>query len=159
MSNQEPLILFLAASLFLLGAFLLARPLLVIRRARHSRHWPRVTGVVVSRRAVPVLDYTRELSLLRARFVPQVAYRYHVHGRDYLSTHIHFGRATAVVKEAADAAYPAYRPGEEVAVYFDPQDPGVAVLEPGVCRVDHVSLIAGLGVLVAGLWLLALYLM
>lgn len=156
MSNPDPFIPIFVAGLLFLGVFLVARSLVGICRARHSRRWPRVTGIVVSRSVVPVFDHTRELSLLRGRFVTRIAYRYQVQGRDYLSSNIHIGEDKPTSREAADAAYPGYKPGEEVTVYYNLRQPHIAVLEPGIDHVDYINLVTGLGV--AGLGLFALYL-
>jgi hypothetical protein len=71
-----------------------------------------------------------------------ITYEYNIAGRPYQGTHVHvsdvhFGDG----KSEAEAAVDRYRPRAAVLVYYDPDRPGRAVLEPGPNWEDSGSLL------------------
>ncbi len=65
------------------------------------------------------------------RYHVDLRYDYRVNGRDYVGTSVNFGWAAVYgLREQAETAASRYRPGEPVTVYYDPDHPGTAILEP-----------------------------
>jgi hypothetical protein len=111
-----------------------------------SRRWPVAHGRLETR-AISEEAGVRGGSYYTAH----VRYRYQVGAAAFTGRRLRFGapwwgesHATAV------AALGRARPGDEVAVYYNPRDPAVAVLRPGVAFADVVGLLVGVALVVAG---------
>lgn len=130
-------LIFVAAGVALLIAFANTR-----RAADDSLSWPRVSGVIEEVAVGPRSSDTR------------VTYSYAVGGSSFRSHRIGFG-ATSYAEQAAREAR--YKRGNAVTVYVSPDDPNMAVLQPGRQRGNVYLAIAGLVLLSIGaglLWLL-----
>ncbi len=113
-------------------------------RGHQSLRWPTTQGrIVVSKVAT-----LPRASDPRFGTAPRVRYEYEVDGRTYFSHRIDFGgwwSAWNVVEE--------HPVGTTWTVSYDPEDPGRAVLEPGVRGVSVLELYLGLAVVVGGVLL------
>ncbi len=80
---------------------------------------------------------------------PRVRYEYEVDRRVYVGSRVSFGgwRPTWGGAEEVADSYPA---GSTCTVYYDPDDPGNSVLEPGAANASVLELFLGLGLFVAG---------
>lgn len=105
-----------------------------LQQARDSRDWPRVEGRVTR----STVDHSQRESK------PQVVYAYTVAGTPYTSGQISFdlfdkpggqGRIESII-----ARYPV---GEKVTVYYDPNEPRTAILEPEVYSPFFMPLLFG----------------
>jgi hypothetical protein len=63
--------------------------------------------------------------------VPRIAYEYRVGGQIYRSNRVWAGEAVFGTSDEAHRVVERYRPRQAVTVYYDPDDPATAVLEPG----------------------------
>jgi hypothetical protein len=91
------------------------------RRARAAPSWVRVPGRIVSAIVVPDDN----------NYAPLVRYTYNVGGTQYRSSQIALTYTSYFRERQAQAAIDRYRPGREVMVSVDPDDPAQAILEPG----------------------------
>ncbi len=136
-SNGAPLFVFPLPILALLGAVFCVVAFVRGRRlASASTRWPTVAGIVttsdVIEEAIEDKD-NDDKSLIRKTYRYQVdlRYAYKLDKRDYVGTEANWG-GTAIygLREVAEKAASQYRPGQPVTVYYDPEQPGNAVLEP-----------------------------
>jgi hypothetical protein len=121
-----PGVLFFAAAGLLMTLFLIAS----LRRSLASARWPTASGKVLSSIAEP--HASRAADGRSAVWSPVVEYSYRVAGRDYHGSRIAFGGDVAGSRDFAQAIADRYPAGHQVIVHFDPDNPGVAVLEPRV---------------------------
>jgi hypothetical protein len=103
-----------------------------LRLAAASKSWPSVPGEVTNAEA---LGSTRMLSSRKHvdQYQPVTKYSYTVDGELYTSTRIRLVKEVPVfdVREAAVAtAERSYPVGSSVQVYYDPENPGFALLDP-----------------------------
>lgn len=111
------------------------------KRQLDSYYWPETQGVVV----VPVVKPWQDSENV-TKYFGRVAYRYTVGGREYTSDLTDLGPgAKRDDQQAALDDVSNYRPGESVTVFYDPNDPSVAVIEKGIPEI-HKLLLAGLAV-------------
>ena len=97
-----------------------------VRDARRSTSWPRVEGTVSESYVSESYSRTNR----RTSYRPNIYYTYSVGGTPYGSYTIAFGLATSSSVAAEDAVR-RYPRASAVQVYYDPDRPQVAVLEPG----------------------------
>jgi hypothetical protein len=83
-----------------------------------------------------------------ARFTARVEYEFLLAGR------VHRGTMTerAPTRAAAESLVALYPSGSEIAVGFDPGEPGASVLRPRINWWNLALTIAGAGLLAAGVW-------
>jgi hypothetical protein len=145
----------LALALCGLGAAMVAVALRQSGRGRETRDWTRTVGrVVVSR--VEKLGEADEQRCERYRF--RIRYAYEARGASHASEQVWIGSEAAA--EYDDEGAPRrwterFPEGGEVPVWFDPAEPGRAVLVPGVPRAQIASLVIA-GLALAGIGLFSL---
>lgn len=133
-SNLGIILGMLCGGLFLLafaagGAYLIYSSLKSRKKAEASRNWPAASGVV---RSVKVSEQTSTDSEgdSSTSYTPRVEYDYSVNGVLYRGKKLAFGAEKGYASEkAAWAALAAYPEGASVTVYYDPANPGEAVLQ------------------------------
>jgi hypothetical protein len=122
--------LFLVIALLVLTAlFLLRQYLPWFRYARACKKWPHVTGKIT---VAPDLEDS-DSSFSRpglGRGIPEIRYSYLVDGKEHEGNNVSFDpeirRNAALLRRISEH----YEAGQEVAVYYDPKNPGVSVLKP-----------------------------
>ena len=104
--------------------------------ASASARWPTAAGIVTTSDVIEEAIEDKEnddRSRIRRTYRYQVdlRYAYQIGKRDYVGTAFNWG-ATAIygLRELAEKAASQYRQGQPVTVYYDPERPGNAVLEP-----------------------------
>lgn len=104
----------------------------VVRNAMASSSWPTVTGTVTAS------DVERQRSRSGTRrnrrktsYRANVAYEYSVDETKYASDQVSFGEYASSNPNFAQQIVNRYPKGKRVEVHYDPQQPEVAVLEPG----------------------------
>jgi len=114
--------------LLLLGALIvtLCAALPQYLRARKSAQWPAVRGII--RVSLLKVGYLKSMK----GYYGDVQYDYQVDGRTYRGTRLSFNRVHLAVEDAWQREIDQYPVGKTVAVYYDPQHPNIAVLEPGL---------------------------
>lgn len=108
---------------FPLGTFYYARGEWHAARARLSRAWPTVPGVVRSNRVAR--RATRGPTLYKLALL----YGYEVGGRGFEGDTVQFGPKFVSAKDLIDALAIKYPVGAAVTVHYDPDDPATSVLE------------------------------
>lgn len=104
--------------------------------ANASRRWPSVSGTITTSSVVEEQiddDGDNDSSVRRMvhRYQVDLRYAYRVNARDYVGTSAGFGwTAIYGTREQAETAGGRYTPGDSVPVYYDPDHPATAVLEP-----------------------------
>ncbi len=111
--------------------------------ARASETWPDVGGVVEHSEVFGIRDEQANGSTYS--YSVRVVFAYSVEGREYSSDSIGFGsdREYSTKSEAAAVA-DQYGVGKAVTVTYDPEQPEVAVLEPGATGVSSTPFYFGL---------------
>ena len=136
-SNGVPLFVFALPILVLLFAVLGVIAFVRGRRqASASARWPTVAGIVTTSDVIEEAIEDKEnddKSFIRKTYRYQVdlRYAYQVGKRDFVGTAANWG-GTAIygLRELAEKAAGQYGVGQPVTVYYDPEQPGHAVLEP-----------------------------
>jgi hypothetical protein len=108
-----------------------------------SKKWPSIEGVIVASRFEKVKR--SGTGLLFNAYVCTIIYEYTLTGRTYANDLISFGDLTLRVlnrglrdKRGADKIVTIYPEGKRVSVYYDPQNPGQAILKPGIGNVYFI---------------------
>jgi len=106
----------------------------ILDQAKASAAWPSVDGVVERSEVTTSRATTHSRNRRReTMYSPEVVYRYNVNGEDLRASTVAFGADfssnSASVARAVIDRYPVNKP---VQVYYDPEIPGNAVLEPGI---------------------------
>ena len=102
-------------------------------RGRESYNWRKTDGYLVQR-----LDGSATV----------LTYTYSVHGVEYTSSR--FDLAGSTVSAAASAAFADHSVGQHVTVWYDPAEPGRAVLVPGLQSITYQRLLLGAASLFCG---------
>jgi hypothetical protein len=143
-----------------LGIFTIVYMTRAVTRARRSVTWPTAEAVVV--RSEVVTDTTTSgtggsVGRTMTTYDPEVSFEYEVAGRRYRSSRIIFVDINYRYDDAK-ATVDRYHVGSRVAARYDPRNPKVAVLEPGMAgNAGHYYLGFGIGLGFALLGLLFAY--
>jgi hypothetical protein len=116
-----------------------------LKKARASESWPSVQGIVVSSTVERSSEHDNT-----DHYQASVVYEYAVDGVTYSCNRVSYG-ATRGLQEEAQAEAKRYPKGKRVEVYYDPDDPDVAVLEPGKAGEPYLWLGLGGAFAVVGL--------
>jgi hypothetical protein len=119
----------------------------ILQDARASVSWPTAEGVVSSSEVDHSTDAEGGDS-----YSPEVTYQYQVDGQNLANNQIKFGENSYSSRRKAEEIAAAYPVGKQVTVYYEPERPDNAVLEPGVSAGSYIVL--GIGVLFIALALL-----
>ncbi|WP_417380019.1 DUF3592 domain-containing protein [Gimesia sp.] len=126
------LIIFLGFIFLIVGyvmAYLKGLPLL--EQARASKDWPVTTGEVL---ASDVQSH-RSSNSNSSTYSAHVVYRYQVQDKNYEAKTVWFGSDVSTSdRSLAQNTIKKYPIQQSVTVYYDPQHPETAVLEPGVFK-------------------------
>ncbi len=104
-----------------------------LTKAKASADWPSIQGTVTSSDVETRRETkgTGSKARTKIKYTPVVHYSYEVDGREHAASRISFGGFTSNSSGSAHRVVNRYPVGAEVAIYYDPGDPGTAVLEPG----------------------------
>jgi len=110
---------------------------IIIARARKTRDWPHIEGRIDSSHV-----HAEDDALL-----PDIRFHYQVDGRDY-QTAMEFSADTSPTREFSEDYVRRFPPGATVKVYYNPEQPDQATLEPGLRPGDGMVFGFGLGITV-----------
>ncbi len=133
----------LAGLMFFLGIFIMVGiglalwGLNVLEQSRVSENWPSTNGEVVTS------EVREERDEDGTTYYGDVTFQYVINDRRYTADTVSFGQYGGSRKHAAEIVS-RYRPGARVPVYYDPEAPQTAVLEPGVTWSSYLLLVMGL---------------
>lgn len=118
------------------GGIFLAIGLSAILTASASKSWPSVDGVIVSSEvqsdwSSPTPGTPQHRSGTQRMYRAAVRYAYRVDGVDYEGARVEPGEYSSSSAKRAYRIAGTYRKGQTVQVFYDPDDPGRAVLVPG----------------------------
>jgi len=137
--------------LILFSLVWLAISLFVIRRSFGSKSWPKTVGTVVSTEVKRTVTHTAN----SVSYEPYVKYTYSVRGQQYAHDKLTAAVTPGIREPAGAAAIVAKYPvGHQVTVFYNPADPGDAVLGAGGSSGDWYFVLFGcalLGASVLGL--------
>ncbi|MCC6615830.1 MAG: DUF3592 domain-containing protein [Anaerolineae bacterium] len=130
LTNSTLLIFALATLPFLLIVlFLIWRAMRGRSQVNQAQHWPFVTGTVVDAR-VETRRSSNSDGGYSTSYYPAINYEYEVQGHRYRSQRFNLGDAVGYGSSTiAEQKVAPYLAGNRVTVYYDPLQPGVAVLE------------------------------
>lgn len=139
------------------GGYLLARSVPMVFEGWHSRSWPAVVGVMKASAAVakPIIVDPRRGAV--GTHVVVLRYEFSLKGRTYSGTRqslddVGIIKSAELAQREADAL-PAGRP---VQIFYDPNDPGRSLLQPGVPVSGVIGSLFGVLLVAAGLALVAI---
>lgn len=117
--------------------------------AYKSKSWPTTEGMVTSsyvhKRESPPSDKNKHPT-----YHAKINYAYTVDGMHYTSERIRFVDNIGGSREKAKRMADEYFAGKTVIVYYNPDDPGMALLKPGVIFSTFIPCLAGLAFFLAG---------
>jgi hypothetical protein len=163
-ANGVPLFAFVLPIVALLAAVFSVVSFSRTRRlASASARWPTAPGIVTTSGVIEEViedQGNSDKSRIRKTYRYQVdlRYAYQVGKRDFVGTAANWGwTAIYGLRELAEKAAGQYTKGQPVTVYYDPERPGNAVLEPDSRRGSMAPLIFGAISAVAGSAILAFF--
>lgn len=121
-----------------------------IQRTTSSAKWPSIIGQITG-----VID--PDSSLLRNYNSDAIiAFKYAVHGQEYTGTTISFSRRKKWYYNQIKAFIIPFQSHPQVQIFYDPQEPWIAVLQPGGSNSDNIWFFAGqcVAILVISLYLI-----
>ncbi len=133
----------------ILGAFAIR----ALWKVTRSMFWPHVEGTILAADIGLQQDRVNQFSGPPQRVVAHIRYRYTVAGREYMGERIRLARTKSNLTRLAQADVQRFSEGARVKVYYDPDDPANAVLDPGsfVYLIPYlVLLLLGLGFIYLG---------
>ncbi|MGY4509935.1 hypothetical protein ACVIN2_003389 [Bradyrhizobium sp. USDA 3650] len=161
-----PLFAFAVPIIVLVGGVFLAADYVRTRRlASASLRWPTAAGRITHCDVIEEIveektehDNRPTTSKLVHRYQVDLRYAYRVGKRDFIGTEVDWnGTMISGLREVAEEGAAKYRPGKSVKVYYDPDQPGQAVLEPASRKGALGPLIgAAVCAVVGGLFLMIL---
>ena len=130
------------------GLFMLIRGLIEFRAGKASRDWPSVEGQVVTAMVEKKVDHDEDGTT--TSYSPRVTYTYSVSGQQYASDQVVVGARRHYPSRARAEAKLAYRSGQQVTAFYNPDNPAQAVLEAGATRGVWGTLLIGIVFTVLG---------
>lgn len=144
------LLILLAVVFLVVGLGVLLWGITGSQTAIASQQWPSVPGQVTASRVTSSTD-SEGATLYGA----EITYTYTINDRAFASTQVSFGDYTSSDTDHAEDLTSRYPAERSVTVYYDPQNPARAVLEPGFAAglliplgLGGVFSLAGAGMLV-----------
>jgi hypothetical protein len=129
-------------------AFFLGKP--ILDTAKESRNWPSAPGVITHS------SVGRERNNGSTMYSADIAYRFKVNDQDYVGNNItHGGNWSSSRPGSAKRTTARYPVGKDVDVYYDTEDPGRNVLEPGTSLSSYAVYGIGWLFLILGVWAMA----
>lgn len=112
----------------------------IILIARKTRLWPRVEGVIEEAK---ISSDVNDL-------LPKITFSYTVADHPYRAE-VQFPADVTPSQQYANQYIEKYPQGHRVQVYYDPENPQRATLEPGMAQGDWLVFAIGLGMLIFGI--------
>ena len=137
------------------GLYVLLKGVRNVQMAMASAKWPKTAGVVVysktTRDATPQTRRTKYSVI----FSTKTIIRYKVNGQEYTTDVLHFGQTLGSGdKSEATLLHMRYPEGQEVMVSYNPGNPAIAVMKPGLHSEAFWLPGAGLAILLPAVLLL-----
>lgn len=133
----------LTLAMFAGGILLLAWGGYEMKRAYESRTWPDTQGTVTSS-YIGKSSHRDSNNHTSTVYTPKIRYQYQVEGKHYTCNRIEFGGESGGKRSKAKKVVDKYPSGKKVTVYYNPQDPKVAVLKAGFSWGALFAFLAGI---------------
>lgn len=105
----------------------------MVREAKASTNWPTVEGVV----SVSKVKSQRRDN--KTMYSHHIEYKYEVAGQPFEGDRVWVGATgSSSMRSFADKAVARYPVGKQVEVYYNPEEPGSCVLEPGATWTSYL---------------------
>ncbi len=115
------------------------------RRAQASLTWPTTTGTIQTS------ELQKSFQKGKTRYSPSVSYAYEVDGTPRTFNYIWAsGGDSSGDQSRQQAVVDKYPVGSTVKVFYDPENPDFAILEPGITATNSIVLGGGGAILLAG---------
>ena len=143
-----PIVALIGAALCV-GAFIRGRQL-----ASASLQWPKAAGTITHCDVIEEIiedknDDDKSIRKVHHRYQVDLRYAYKIGQRDFVGTEANWGGTTIYgLRDVAEKEAAQYHPGQNVTVYYDPQHPRNAVLDP-TSRKGTVAPLIGAAICVA----------
>ncbi len=121
-----------------------------LRMSRRSVEWPQAQGKV---RSAKIVKSRGEEG--GTNYSAEIKYAYEVDGVEYESDRVHFGGGSSSQQVATDMVFK-YRIGHDVSVYYDPDDPSIAVLDRKMTVLGNITAVI-IGVAFTGMGCLVIF--
>jgi hypothetical protein len=131
------------------GGFSLWSGIKAIAYSKQIVNWPTTQGVVLTS-IIGIMGLTRGRT-----YVPTIKYSYTIIGQNYVGTHITLGTEwNSSSSKKADAKQQQYPIGQPCRVYYNPNDPAEAALEPASGRSAWSKVLAGVALILFGVFIM-----
>lgn len=131
----------------LIGLIFFITGIINIIRGFSSKNWPSVQGKVVSS------DIQIQRNTSRGpNYTPAILFEYFINGTRYFSNKISFGGTSSRLISIQKTLIK-YPTGSNVLVYYNPQKPQIAVLEPGITFSTIIFLLVGIILTIVGFFI------
>jgi hypothetical protein len=153
-------LVYVAASLpVLFGLYLFGAGARNVARGLVSKQWPTTPGVVVRSDTARRVTEDPDHQTTSVSYSAKVEVRYRVQNRNYSTETLYFGQ-TVGSEDSSEAELRRFRypTGAEVVVSYDPQNPSVSTVKPGIAAEAFELPIAGLAFALPGFMLPFLFL-
>ncbi|MBI4188677.1 MAG: DUF3592 domain-containing protein [Chloroflexi bacterium] len=153
------LILLGVAMILFFGPFMFTLAVVSLIRGIRSKSWRTTDGEIVSSTVREWLSEPGGMGDFYDRggqkcYAPEIVYRYVIGGKDYFSRRVDAREITGgdEGRKRSRRLTMKYRPGKDVRVYYNPQNPQISVLEPGLALdfIFYSELISGVVLLLTG---------
>ncbi|MCH9654050.1 MAG: DUF3592 domain-containing protein [Planctomycetes bacterium] len=124
----------------------------LIEQAKASKNWPTTAGLVLKSKVIS----HRKNNSSSSTYTAKVSYHYEVKGAQFESETVWFGGDISTSnKSMARETVKKFPVDQKVTVYYNPEDPEIAVLEPGVFKTTYFYYLfgwvfLGVGILMTG---------
>lgn len=114
------------------GLFLLILGFNQFRTSKASRDWPSIEGQV----SIATVEMKTESgdSGISKKYSPRVVYNYSISGQQYTSDQVVIGARAWYTSQIKAGTKLTYQSGQQVTVYYNPDNPAQAVLKAGATR-------------------------
>lgn len=130
------------------------------RKAEASKNWPSTTGTIEAS-TITSNTSTDSDGFSSTTYAPVVVYSYNVMGSSFHTRRVGFGMEMSGPQSGAYSIMSRYPMGKIVTVYYNPENPGEAVLEHSVINnvptIIFFSVFGGVGIIacLVSVWILA----
>jgi Protein of unknown function (DUF3592) len=128
-------------------------------RAAACARWPTTGGTVLASGISNDTTVDRKTGATSVAYSAKIVFGYNVDGKDYTTETIYFGQVVGSGDSSeAELRRIRYAPGAQVKIFYNPSDPSIAAVKPGVNLEAFLLPGAGLGFAVPGVMFLVLFL-
>lgn len=152
MDNNAKTLWYTALGLYLFGALLAGFGVYFYFLASAAESWPSVEGEVISTKVRMSVSRVGDAAHRTYEYYPVIQYKYEVNGIEYAGERYQLGTTMEKFKEKKDATEMArgYPTGSKIPIYYDPNDPSGAVIEPSFSYSVFVPSLLGILFLLSG---------